>query len=97
MLRRRADMNSSLTDVRDVQGRCWELGPWLTSAMLAVTLYVLSLGPAYRLTVAYPERFENAYCTVYAPILSVCGHSYYCLVVVSWYGDLWLPTPTNER
>ena len=67
-------------------------GPWIAGTLLAVVLYVLSIGPAWRLSITLQSgSFNTAYTIVYAPIIWACKHSPACLEIILWYCEFWQP------
>jgi hypothetical protein len=64
---------------------------WVMWVILALVIYVLSIGPAIRLAAPKP-RSQQAFLVVYAPLSFVADYCPPIRSFLQWYVDLWMPS-----
>jgi hypothetical protein len=70
---------------QDKPGRFWVM--WI---VLALVVYVLSVGPAVRLAVRMPAS-KQGFLRIYAPLSFVANHCPPVKSFFEWYVGLWMP------
>lgn len=66
---------------------------WIVGFMLAVVLYVLSIGPAYGVFMCDPNMFVR-WGFVYQPIRAIADQSDPTRQALLWYINLWIVRPS---
>jgi hypothetical protein len=68
-------------------------GLWIEGGLVAIVLYVLSIGPTYWVFAHYPGPYVRAH-VIYYPLFRVASLSVPTERALMWYLQLWLPDMT---